>query len=321
MGLPVTVYRWDDAGAPQFSASRTPSDFIDILKKCLVTGYGSKSGLGWTVAFENTDQNKIAFRNSTIDGSGGYVQFWCPEGTNISTSRFSYKVAQGMSALDTFSKSSPIVNIKRLLDATYTHWLLIGTSVGFYFTVMANNDSTYNKGKYSCFIGDMQSNVPNDAARFIANSSTGDAVTGSNPTWLLSQDDTPSYATVVLYPTDGGGVSLVGQRRSLVEAGPTNTLNNSSDTSLGISPAYTMVAIRPSSVTYTDVNGTFVNSSLLQPYNRGFFPGLLISSFLGFKTVEFNTNVSRIINGKNHILVPGNSLGGAVAWINIEEWY
>lgn len=321
MGLPVTVYRWDDAGAPQFSASRTPSDFIDILKKCLVTGYGSKSGLGWTVAFENTYQNKIAFRNSTIDGSGGYVQFWCPEGTNISTSRFSYKVAQGMSALDTFSKSSPIVNIKRLQDATHTHWMLIGTSTGFYFIVMANNDTTYNKGKYSFFIGDMQTTVPNDAGRFIAPSSTNDAVAGSNPPYMLTQDDSPSYGTVFLYPTDGGLVSLTGQRRSLVEAGPVNTLNNLSDTSLGISPAYTMVAIRPVSPSYTDVNGVFVNSSLLQPYNRGFFPGLLISSFLGFKTVEFNTNVTRIINGKNHMLVPGSQVGGAVAWINIEEWY
>lgn len=89
MGLPVTVYRWDDDGAPQIT-NRTPSEMVDVLKKVLVTGYGTKASLGWNIAFEDVGTQKIAFRNNTTLGSGGYVQFWCPEGTNLTNSRFSY---------------------------------------------------------------------------------------------------------------------------------------------------------------------------------------------------------------------------------------
>ena len=75
MGLPVTVYRYTDPGAPQVN-NGTPSEWINVLKKVLVEGYGTKVGLGWTVEFENAAAFKIAFRNKVADGgSGGYVQF------------------------------------------------------------------------------------------------------------------------------------------------------------------------------------------------------------------------------------------------------
>ena len=53
--VPVKVYRWDDAGAPQVM----PVDGAvkTILKACLVTGYGEnenrKEPLGWEMLHEN----------------------------------------------------------------------------------------------------------------------------------------------------------------------------------------------------------------------------------------------------------------------------
>lgn len=76
MGLPVTVYRWDDAGAPQLSKGIKPSELINVLKKCLVDGYGSKQGAGWSVPFMDLASNQIVFRNSTLQGSGSFVKFW-----------------------------------------------------------------------------------------------------------------------------------------------------------------------------------------------------------------------------------------------------
>lgn len=51
--VPVTVYRWDDEDAPRLD--RSPNCVATIFKACLVTGYGSKQGAGWTMPYEDTN--------------------------------------------------------------------------------------------------------------------------------------------------------------------------------------------------------------------------------------------------------------------------
>ena len=62
--VPVKVYRWDDAGAPQVLPAE--GDIKTILKACLVTGYGEnenrKEPLGWEIPFENG--NAACFRST-----------------------------------------------------------------------------------------------------------------------------------------------------------------------------------------------------------------------------------------------------------------
>ena len=50
----VTVYRFDDAGAPTLSAAA--GALISVLDACLVNGYGAKPAAGWTKAFSGTNQ-------------------------------------------------------------------------------------------------------------------------------------------------------------------------------------------------------------------------------------------------------------------------
>lgn len=56
--VPVTVFRWDDEGAPQVESAA--GSVKTILKACLVTGYGEgnkrKDGLGWEMAFEKAQE-------------------------------------------------------------------------------------------------------------------------------------------------------------------------------------------------------------------------------------------------------------------------
>jgi hypothetical protein len=51
MGAVPTVYRWDDAGVPGRPGGNTGYDKInyiaEVLRACLVNGYGSKSAAGW----------------------------------------------------------------------------------------------------------------------------------------------------------------------------------------------------------------------------------------------------------------------------------
>lgn len=64
--MTVRTYSSTDASAPVLRGN-TPGDLINLLEKCLVTGYGSQVGAGWTKPFAGT--NVAAFRNGA--GSNG----------------------------------------------------------------------------------------------------------------------------------------------------------------------------------------------------------------------------------------------------------
>lgn len=64
--MTVRVYKSTDTGAPQILGSRA-GDLINLLDKCLVTGYGSKLPAGWTKPFVGT--NRAAFKQGA--GSNG----------------------------------------------------------------------------------------------------------------------------------------------------------------------------------------------------------------------------------------------------------
>ena len=57
--MPVTLYRSTDDDAPAL----TKSNLSLILKACLVTGYGSKPGAGWTMPYE--DAAAKSYRDDT----------------------------------------------------------------------------------------------------------------------------------------------------------------------------------------------------------------------------------------------------------------
>ncbi|WP_417217858.1 hypothetical protein [Alcanivorax sp.] len=65
----ATVYRSTDTGAPTYPASAANGGgagaLMDILKACLVDGFGSKPGAGWTVDYEDAtaEKRRIAFSN------------------------------------------------------------------------------------------------------------------------------------------------------------------------------------------------------------------------------------------------------------------
>lgn len=62
---PVKYYSWQDAQAPQLSDA--DGVIKTILKACLVTGYGTKQGAGWTALFE--DAYRIVLRRPLRTGN------------------------------------------------------------------------------------------------------------------------------------------------------------------------------------------------------------------------------------------------------------
>ncbi|HSX84066.1 MAG TPA: hypothetical protein VLE50_01610 [Cellvibrio sp.] len=73
--MAVTIYRSTDAGAPALPANSNyvkASFFMDIVKQCLVTGYGSKAGAGWSLVYESTTANK---RRLAVSNGNGVMEF------------------------------------------------------------------------------------------------------------------------------------------------------------------------------------------------------------------------------------------------------
>jgi hypothetical protein len=69
--IPI-VYKSTDDNAPVLSGTR--GSLINVLKKCLVEGYGDKAAAGWTLEFINGDSTIACFQNSAVNGSGVFLK-------------------------------------------------------------------------------------------------------------------------------------------------------------------------------------------------------------------------------------------------------
>lgn len=118
---PVTVFSASDAGAPTLTAD--PGSLKTLLKACLVTGYGSKQGLGWQMPFESTDKNVAAFKSADPTASGFYLKI-----DNSTTSTAKLSAYQTMTDISTGTK--PLV-VDQLYDLVASNWMLVGHSKSF----------------------------------------------------------------------------------------------------------------------------------------------------------------------------------------------
>lgn len=72
--MAVTIYRHSDSGAPALPSSSSYEGagwYMDVLKACLVTGFGSKAAAGWSMVYEDTTANK---RRMAISNGNGVLE-------------------------------------------------------------------------------------------------------------------------------------------------------------------------------------------------------------------------------------------------------
>lgn len=317
MGLPVTVYRWDDAGAPQLTNGK-PSEIIAILKKCLVEGYGTKAGAGWSVAFENAAAFKIAFRNSTTEASGGFVQFWSVLGTDTNSGDMRFRGAKSMTALDVFVDSQ--VQQQFSIVTTVDYWVLIATSAGFWFftapSLSSPSMSTINRASF--FVGDYDAVTANDPGRFV-NIMNGADTDSTSSSWTQAFDVAISAGGFIckIYDTDGSANFQKYKMDLRYLQGTTGGVNTNGVPTIDrvfFNPLIVSAASNPDSL---DRTGVVNSNSIVQPFIRGRIPGLLFSPSTGYNDQAWP--VIETINGQQHMLMPGYRFGRN--WVNMETWY
>lgn len=134
MGAP-TVYRWDDDNAPVVEGA-SGTAIIEMLKACLVDGYGSKAAAGWTMPFDNGLSTKAVFRNNPVTGTGFYLRV---DNTGANTNAPELVAYETMSDIDTgvglFSSTPLYAGASVNVSTTSRPWIVIADDRFFHCMV------------------------------------------------------------------------------------------------------------------------------------------------------------------------------------------
>ncbi|AUR84131.1 hypothetical protein NVP1049O_22 [Vibrio phage 1.049.O._10N.286.54.B5] len=291
-----TVYKWDDDGAPQL-VNRTPSEMLAVIKACLVDGYGAKSGLGWTLEFEDTTTQSMVLRNSPVDGTGSYLKFWSASGGDTGTTIRcqSYKLMTDINN-GTFPSYYNSMGSPR---AEITSWMIVGTSKCAYI-IFYVKDSTTNGGTLDSnthFVGDFTSRIPND--EFCCLVSTMTTANQSSVNWTTSLNYLNSSSNVFApFDVDATDVTHRYVHKAMVTPwGDFNSVRSGEPT-LPVNALPTMIGTM---VNLNDRHGTPSDISLSRMRIRGWLTGHYKLDTPCHGASPFGTTID--INGDDFLLL------------------
>jgi len=324
MPTPVTVFRWDDVGAPQLNTGK-PSEIINVLKKCLVEGYGSKLPLDWSIVFEDNVTQKIVFQNKVAaGGSGGMVRFRSNTATDANYTVMRFVAAKSFADIDNpFQAGFEQAFLQQ--QANQKGWVIIGTPKAFYFMICllpaltANGSKMGSAANYNSniFVGDFESFIPADSGRFISTNNSESNNPDANFSNTLDHDSFRSQSILVMR-ADGGAFSM--PHRLYAPFGSAQFSANAELLPKVLAPICILVGGGNANLgsSNSDTNGATVNGSLLFPWCRGRLPGMYQGDFVGYQ----NTNwpVTKTIDGKQMWLVKNYWSYGCSMWIDLESW-
>lgn len=318
MAQAVSVFRWDDTSAPQVVDGK-PSEYMTVLKKCLVEGYGATTSIQWIVVVDEilTATPFLVLKNdTTLGGSGQFIVFEAVDdtaGTNV-------KVQCCQAYVDKVNRINVggyfAFNRGSTGSFLLSKWMLIGTETGFYFFVtndyvIGTSENRFASQKSIFFwTGDFASVFENDPSKFItmsgeknSNNFAFSSMLNYKVAYLDSVDVTDIYAI------DGSAVNST----------------HSISTVIGLRGASTAFATEePEIKTLVQcylITGSGDNTNLNieeMPFLRGSVPGLFYSTEAGYR--QNNMPFFKDIGGVEYFQIPSAGHSTSMAWINTKEW-
>ena len=336
MGLPVTVYRHTDVGAPGIGTCK-PSEIINILKKCLVSGYGTKASLGWTIVAENTSTRNIMFRNSAAEGgSGSCVNVKSHNGTDTGGNAMWFQPCRTATSVTAMTNKGNICSIHCPPYLAYDVWTVVGTAAGFFLIIGKSvNTNGYaqwvNSDERVVYGGDISSSVSGDVSRCVTysdfyetkNTSTGNTAPDWPNLFGVTRFQTESVSIFKIFDTDGLSTRFTECNVTCGFAAlGTESLNTPTPV---CDERYSPWAVKiynyplgsPSAANYNDRNNVSRMASGLSPYFRGTLLGLI-----ELESARFQSEIwpfYRVINGHNHLALR-SATGGVGTFLNLVEW-
>lgn len=175
---PVKYYSWQDNQAPQLS--NVDGVIKTILKACLVTGYGSKAGAGWTALFE--DAYRIVLRRPLRTGNPPDIKI--ENGTITGTTVRHRIVAQdNPTGLDDATELSA-VNLLARDNKAGNEWHCIVTDFAFLLCYQMGENNRIGDRNNLLFIGGCKKLLDSDAEHFIAATQSVVSSDGTSSSWL-----------------------------------------------------------------------------------------------------------------------------------------
>lgn len=316
MPTPVTVYRWDDEGAPQLIQG-SPVEWFNLFKKCLVEGYGQKPAAGWLLVEEQANPPCLTFQNDPAKGaSGGYIVLKA-----AGTSNAEIITAQGCLDYVSFDQHSRNgAKFRFGISSTNEqyarkNWILVASTHGFYFFSFANYQMSvnfFNRGSHNLFyVGDYFNHIPNDPTRFFTISGnyreSGSLDYNENASKQLHLG---AYGTSIVYPLDGSPDSQNSYFSSIFGS-PYSRGYMYVDATPEISMMSPLVIV-------TGDRKSNTNDSI-RPTHRGLLPGLFVSLEYGYG--RENMPFLKSIGNTNYLAIPHHeNNSGTALWLNLESW-
>ncbi len=205
--LPVKIYQWSDDNAPILDGNK---DCVStIFKACLVTGYGSKNGAGWTLPFENIDSGIRVFNPPKSAETDLYLKVSEDDGRQLVS-----QVYLNMTDIDTGELTLQCKTEFKYGTGDYNgKWLLIATERGFWFFTGnkgANDLQSERIGSYF-YCGDTIANTAGLRGLYLKH-------TGGS--WAIHDDD--RYSIFSVKDTSGAVIGKLynPQTNSVIEVNP-----------------------------------------------------------------------------------------------------
>lgn len=184
--MSVNVYKYTDSGAPVlgYTTSTCKGKLIDLLDACLVDGYGTISGSGWSKTHYSSINNVAVYRMP--GGSRYYLRVDDNRNDSVWGDNYYLSFVQGFASVDdttvTGTYATGVVMpgcVEPLSDYDYTQrsWMSINSVVvgelaawemyvtdRCFYLIMGGNDNVpivYYNRREMCFFGDYVPTDPN----------------------------------------------------------------------------------------------------------------------------------------------------------------
>lgn len=177
---PVLMYSSTDADAPKINyAARAAGDVKTVLKACLVTGYGTKQGAGWTI------QNETDFVAEFVPPSVALSDYRFgidDTSSSITLWYYQYKNAKTSPSYNNPNKSFYAIN-KTHAD---NGWRLLVTQRGIIFIELVYSTAVNNLSARLTYFGSIKSAINDSNGINIAFFNVGHSATIPEPRYLFN---------------------------------------------------------------------------------------------------------------------------------------
>lgn len=158
---PVLMYSSTDANAPQINyATRAAGDVKTVFKACLVTGYGTKQGAGWTMQNETATVAEFVSPSALMSDYRFGVD---DNSTSATTFYYTYQNARTNPSSNALTKS--LTNVNK--TSPNNTWTLLVTKQGFLWVEKFVHTTSPIECCRILYIGRIKSALINDAPKNI----------------------------------------------------------------------------------------------------------------------------------------------------------